>query len=138
MEEWAEKERGQKKLSERMMRLGGVFVAYVFFYGLLFYGITVLSQKGYQFFYEVFGPTAVQEAPGEERVFQVQEKDTIKSVSKRLEEEGLIVDWKSFSMRMKLVLSNKQELQPGVYQLRTDMNYKEIINQLTVSEGITP
>lgn len=138
MAEWLGEEKEQKRVSRQMLHLGGTFVAYVFFYGLLFYGIVILSHKGYQFFYEVFGPTVVQEAPGEERVFQVQEGDTVKSISKRLEEEGVIVNWKSFSLRMKLVLSSQQELQPGVYQLRTDMDYKQIMNQLTVSEGITP
>lgn len=115
----------------KMFRLVGIAAVYVIVYALLLYGIITLCQRGYRFCYEVFGPTAVQEESGEERAFQVKQGDTMRSVSRRLKEEGLIVNKDSFYMRTKLTKSDKMELRPGVYLLRPDMDYEEIINRLT-------
>ena len=138
MAEQTEKQREHKIISGKAVHFAGIVAAYLVFYGVLFYAVVFLCRQGYSFCYEVFGPTAVQEAPGREITFQVREGDTIQSLSKRLNEEGLVVSRKSFYLRMKLTVSDKQEFRPGVYPLRTDMEYTEIINQLTVSEGITP
>lgn len=137
----AEQTEGEEEygiLSGKVARLTGMTATYVVFYGLLLCFVIFLCQQGYRFCYEVFGPTVVRNAPGEEIVFQVKEEDTLQSISERLKEEGLIVSRKSFYLRIKLMVSDKQELRPGVYKLRTDMDYTEIINELTVSEGITP
>lgn len=115
----------------KMFRLVGTAVLYVAIYTLLLYVIITLCQKGYRFCYEIFGPTAVQEDAGVEKAFQVGREDTMQSVSQRLEEEGLIVNKDSFYMRIKLMETNRQELRPGVYLLRPDMDYEEIINRLT-------
>lgn len=138
MAEQTKRKKMQKKISMKMIRLAGNAMVYLAIYGLLFFGVVSLCQKGYRFCYEIFGPTVLEESSGEEKAFQVKEEDTMKSVSERLEKEGLIVSHNSFYLCSKLMDSHNQELRPGIYLLRTDMDYGEIIDQLTVSEGITP
>ncbi|MBO5483939.1 MAG: endolytic transglycosylase MltG [Lachnospiraceae bacterium] len=125
------------RISVKMLKSVGIAVVYVVSFMLLLYGVIALCQKGYAFCYEIFGSVAVQEAPGREIAFQVEAADSIKSVSEKLEKKGLIVNRYSFMIRTKLMDSEKIILRPGIYLLNTSMDYGEIINQLTVSEGTT-
>lgn len=118
--------------SVRMFRLGGITIAYVAVYVLLICAIVILCQKSHLFFYQVFGPASL----GEQReiTFQVDETDTMKNVSERLERQGLIAGQNSFQLYIKLMNIGKRQLKPGEYQLHSGMDYEEIINRLTVSQ----
>lgn len=122
----------------KMLQSLGRIVGLVLVYALLLVGTVQLCKKGYQFCYEVFGSVSVQEAPGKEIAFQVEASDTMKSVSKKLEEKGLIVNQHSFLIRIRLMGAEKKILHPGIYLLNTSMDYEDVINQLTVSERAEP
>lgn len=91
-------------------------------------------QGSYSFCYEVFGSVSVEEPPGQEKVFEVTESDTMFRVAKRLYHEDLIAGRFSFYVRTKLMDQNQIRLRPGSYVLNTGMDYEEIINKLTMSE----
>lgn len=110
--------------------------AYFIFYALLLFGIVQGGKAAYRFGYEVFGPVTVQKAPGENVSFMVRKEDTMSGVARHLEDSGLILDRRSFLARTRLMDPRMIELRPGYYVLNTSMQYDEIINQLTVSEGI--
>lgn len=110
--------------------------AYFIFYALLLFGIVQGGKAAYRFGYEVFGTVTVQKAPGENVSFMVRKEDTMSSVARHLEDSGLILDRRSFLARTRLMDPRMIELRPGYYVLNTSMQYDEIINQLTVSEGI--
>lgn len=127
-----EETKQHKGISVKVLRSVAVFGGYFCLYALLLYATVFICQKGYQFCYEIFGSVVAAEAPGEEIAFQVEATDTMKSVSKRLEKKGLVVNQYSFFMRTKLMDSKKVTLRPGIYLLNTHMDYEDIINQLTV------
>lgn len=51
----------------------------------------------------------------------------------KLQKQGLIVDKYSFYARTQLLEQDTVILRPGTYVLRTNMDYQEIIDILTVS-----
>ena len=110
--------------------------AYILFYSLLLFGVLEGGKAAYRYGYEVFGPVTVQKAPGENVSFMVRKEDTMTSVAKHLEDSGLILDRHSFLTRTRLMDPEMIVLRPGYYVLNTSMQYDDIINQLTVSEGI--
>ncbi len=96
---------------------------------LVFFAMMRCCQAGYQFCYEIFGPVSVGEKPGDKKVFRVGRSDTMYSVSKRLSEEGLIVNPYSFYVRT--VLMERAKPSPGLYLLNTSMDYGDILDTLT-------
>ncbi len=130
---------GKKKdtKSYRLARRTGVLLGYIVVYMLLFWITIIGCRKAYSFCYEVFGSVAIQEEPGSDISFQVEAADTIESVSRRLEEEHLIVNRYSFRARVHLLNESDNTLKPGIYVLNNSMNYQEIIDQIMVTEGIT-
>lgn len=107
-------------------------------YAVLFAGIVFLCHHGYRFCYDVFGPVTSESAPGSDLLFEVQAEDTMKTISKRLEAEGIILENGSFYLKAELMDCAKMTLQAGTYELNTNMTYEEIINQLMAGEGTEP
>ncbi len=100
---------------------------------LIVAGCALLCRASYRFGYEVFGSVSMEEKPGQDRQFVVEEEDTMYQVAQRLEEKKLIADRFSFYMRTEMMSSSQTKLRPGKYMLNTSMDYQDIINELTVS-----
>lgn len=100
---------------------------------LVVYTIGQICIRGYHFCYEIFGSVVVEDAPGSDREFVVDYGETMYEVSERLEEDGLIVNRYSFYLRTQFMEEEDVVLKPGSYVLNTSMDYKEIIDQLTVA-----
>lgn len=105
----------------------------IIFYLLVFVGISRMSNYVYGFSYQVFGNVSVQEAPGFDVDFVVNDGETIMQVADRLEHGKLIVNKYSFYIRAQLNSTGKggQSIKPGSYELNTSMNYEEILNVIT-------
>ena len=54
---------------------------------LIYEGVT----QGFQFGYEIFYASSVEEAPGHDKNFTVESGETVRAVGKDLEEEGLTI-----------------------------------------------
>ena len=65
--------------------------------------------------------------------FQVETNRSMYEVADKLQKQGLIVDKYSFYARTQLLEQDTVILRPGTYVLRTNMDYQEIIDILTVS-----
>ncbi|MFG6395293.1 MAG: endolytic transglycosylase MltG [Lachnospiraceae bacterium] len=98
------------------------------------YSTFYLCLQGYNFCYGIYGPVVVEEAPGQDIVFEVRDGDSMADVSKRLMDEGIISDKYAFYIRTKLMDTDKTILKAGVYTLNTSMDYGTIINQITFKE----
>jgi len=98
------------------------------------YGTFYICQRAYNFCYGISGPVVKEEAPGQDIIFEVRGMDSMSSVAKRLEEEGIITDRYAFYIRTKLMDANKTILKAGVYTLNTSMDYGTIISQITFKE----
>lgn len=111
------------------------FIANVLFMILVIYGVFQICGASYHFCYEIFGPVVMEDAPGRDHYFHVAEGETMFQVAERLEEEQLIASKYSFYIRTELMDQKEVRLRPGNYVLNTSMDYEEIINDLTTSEG---
>ncbi len=101
---------------------------------LVLYGTFYTCHKGYNFCYGIFGPVVAEEAPGQDKIFEVKDGDGMPDVAKRLEDEGIITDRYAFYIRTRLMDADKTILKAGVYTLNTSMDYATIINQVTFKE----
>lgn len=100
---------------------------------LILYGVSRVCICGYHFCYAVFGTVTVDQGKGREKVFQVETNRSMYEVADKLQKQGLIVDKYSFYARTQLLEQDTVILRPGTYVLRTNMDYQEIIDILTVS-----
>lgn len=75
----------------------------------------------------------VDQGKGQEKIFQVETNRSMYEVADKLQKQGLIVDKYSFYARTQLLEQDTVILAPGTYVLRTNMDYQEIIDILTVS-----
>ena len=100
---------------------------------LILYGVSRVCICGYHFCYAVFGTVSVDQGKGQEKVFQVETNRSMYEVADKLQKQGLIVDKYSFYARTQLLEQDTVILRPGTYVLRTNMDYQEIIDILTVS-----
>ena len=100
---------------------------------LILYGVSRVCICGYHFCYAVFGTVTVDQGKGQEKIFQVETNRSMYEVADKLQKQGLIVDKYSFYARTQLLEQDTVILRPGTYVLRTNMDYQEIIDILTVS-----
>ncbi len=114
------------------VKIASSLCLYMVVYGLVIYFVLQGCYKSYVFCYQIFGSVGMQN-PGEDVQFQVEEGDTMRSLSKKLEDKGLIKDSLSFYIRTQIMDEQQTKLRAGTYILNTHMDYEEIINQLTVS-----
>ena len=106
-------------------------ILYILIYGILIFGIVTLANKGYEFAYQIYGDVSVEKEATLSREIEVVAGDNALSVASKLYDEGLIVDKYSFIIRMKL---SGEVIQPNKYTISNDMNYKEIIDEITMIE----
>ncbi len=124
----------EKTVVVQLLHRSAILIMEMMLVGLVCYAIWNCCQAGYRFCYETFGSVAVSETPGENRMFQVREGDTMYQVAKRLAKEDLIVGRFSFYARTTLMEREQIRLRPGSYVLNTSMDYQEIIDRLTISD----
>lgn len=107
----------------------------VIFYMLVIIAISKMCSVTYDFMYQIFGEVSVQEAPGTDIEFTINEGESTMSVASRMEYGKLIVNKYSFYIRVKLDTIGSG-IMPGTYELNTSMSYGEILNKITdYSEG---
>ncbi len=102
----------------------------IIFYAVVLFGLVKVCQAGYGFSYEIFGDVTVTEAPGASVTFSILEGESTMSVSKRLEDQGLIVNRYSFFARAKLSENSRAKIRPGEYKINTGMSYSAILNKI--------
>jgi UPF0755 protein len=103
-------------------------VLYVICYGLIIFSIVTIANKAYEFAYQVYGDVAVENKATKTKEVEIVPGDSIFNIANKLYNEGLIVNKYSFIVRMKL---SDEVVQQGKYKISNDMNYKEIISEIT-------
>lgn len=96
---------------------------------LLFYALVIFllyegGTRGYHLGHEIFSPTAVSPAPGQDRQVVIGEGEGVSEVAARLQREGLIEDRLIFAIQARIY---EYEIYPGTYTLNTSMDSKEIL-----------
>ena len=106
----------------------------IIFYMLVVIAIMKAGKFSYDFMYQIFGDVSVQEAPGTDLEFEVNdENESLMSVASRLEYSKLIVNKYSFFIRAKLDSSGISGacIKTGTFELNTSMNYADILSVIT-------
>lgn len=106
----------------------------IIFYMLVVIAIMKAGKFSYDFMYQIFGDVSVQEAPGTDLEFEVNdENESLMSVASRLEYSELIVNKYSFFIRAKLDSSgiSGAYIKTGTFELNTSMNYADILSVIT-------
>ena len=106
----------------------------IIFYMLVVIAIMKAGKFSYDFMYQIFGDVSVQEAPGTDLEFEVNdENESLMSVASRLEYSKLIVNKYSFFIRAKLDSSgiSGAYIKTGTFELKTSMNYADILSVIT-------
>lgn len=107
----------------------------VLFYMLVIFILVRFSVMAYELSYQVFGNITVQEAPGINKVIDIDEGTSSFEIADMLEKKGIIVNKYSFFIRTKITISKKRPIMPGTYTLNTSMPYETIIDILTGMES---
>lgn len=109
----------------------------VIFYMLVIIAISKMCSVTFDFMYQIFGEVSVQEAPGTDVEFTINEGESTMSVASRMEYGKLIRNKYSFYIRVKLDTQDAG-IMPGTYELNTSMSYGEILDIITdYSEGVS-
>ncbi len=103
-------------------------VLYVVCYGVVIFAIVAVANKSYDLAYQIYGDVSVAKNATKTKEIEVLPGDNALTVADKLYKEGLIVDKYSYMIRMKL---SNEVIQPGTYKISNDMNYKEIIREIT-------
>lgn len=99
------------------VRVGIAVVAAMFIYKAVLYC--------YDFGYRIFNEPAMNNGTGRLVTVSVEEDMSPKDLGMLMEEKGLSRDWKLFALQY-LCSEYKDEVQPGVYQLNTNMTAEEM------------
>jgi len=104
------------------------------FYLLMAFLIVRLSLYAKDFCYQVFGNVSMSTVEdSSDREIVIEAGDSTLDIAKRLEREGLIANSWSFYVKVKI---NKYNIMPGSYELKTCMNYNEILDVISVSTEV--
>lgn len=127
-----------KVSTRRMLGATKVFMGILLsgiFYLLVVIGISKACDIVYDFSYQVFGEVRVQEAPGADVEFVINDNESVMQIASRLERAKLAVNRYSFYIRAKLAASGKggESIKPGSYELNTSMTYGEVLSIITGS-----
>ena len=87
---------------------------------LLYIGIT----QGYSFGHAIFSGEGVENAPGRDYTFVIEEGDSVSKVADGLKELGLIEDTLVFRIQQVIY---KYNIYPGTYTLNTSMSSREML-----------
>lgn len=100
----------------------------VVFYVLVIMLIVTVSKKGYEFTYQIYGPVSVDQEPGRDILFQINEGESSIQIARKLELYKIVKDQNAFFLKTKL---EKVNIMPGTYELNSSMRYKEILSIIT-------
>ena len=117
------------RVTGAIIGISGKLIFYALVVLLLYEGIT----KGYAFGYEIFHSTAMAEAPGIDKVVQIEDGDSLMDVAKELDSKGLIKNEYAFliqSMFYEYGKAGEYEIIPGTFTLNNSMTAKEIIIEI--------
>ncbi len=84
------------------------------------------ATQAYEFGYRVFADQPMSVSGGRTITVSVGETDSVKEIAQMLEERGLIEDAKLFIVQ-ELLSAYHGKLQPGIYDLSTDMTAGEML-----------
>ncbi len=100
----------------------------IIFYILVVFLIINFSKSAYAFAYQVYGPVALEEAPGREVVFQIKKGDSKMDIATKLETYRVIENKYPFYLKTKLT---EYVIMPGTYVINSAMTYEEILTVIT-------
>ncbi len=100
----------------------------IFFYIFVIFIIYRASIFVYDFCYQVFGDTVVDEAPGVNVEIVIPDGTSTMELASKLEMNRLIKNRYSFYIKVKLL---GYKILAGTYHLNTSMTYDEIIDTIT-------
>jgi UPF0755 protein len=100
----------------------------IFFYIIIVILIINVSKMAYDFTYQLFGPVAMEQAPGTDIIIEINKGDTSMNVASKLEMKLAIRNKYAFWLKTKL---QKSVLMPGTYEVNTSMTYSEILAVIT-------
>ncbi len=100
----------------------------IIFYILVVFLIINFSKSAYAFAYQVYGPVALEEAPGREVVFQIKKGDSKMDIATKLETYRVIENKYPFFLKTKLT---EYVIMPGTYVINSAMTYEEILAVIT-------
>lgn len=116
---------------------GGVFrfALNVLFYIIVIMCVITLSEKVYDFSYQVFGDVRMDEEDGREVKIRIVSGESTMTVARKLEQNKIIVDNMTFYLKAKL---SKVDIMPGTYIVSSSMTYDEIFEVLSdVNNSLT-
>ncbi|MEW4413002.1 hypothetical protein [Clostridium sp. AN503] len=113
------------KITGTIIGISGKLILYALVILLLAEGIT----RGYAFGHEIFYATAMEEAPGRDKVLTVPKGQKESETIHTLKDLGLIDNELAIQIQMKFY---EYEIYPGTYTLNTSMTSKEILQALNV------
>jgi UPF0755 protein len=104
---------------------------------LIFYAVVVLllvegCTRGYAFGHAIFYPTAMEAAPGTDKVVTITDGQSAGDVASILRNRGLIDSELIFQIQKRFY---EYEFHPGTYELNTSMTSKEILQALNEGTG---
>ena len=98
------------------------------FYCIVVFIIVKACSLAYNFSYQLFGDVRVDQTNPIERQLVIEKDESTMSVASKLELYNIIKDKYSFYVRAKLTDEN---ILPGTYVVRSDMNYDMIFDVIT-------
>lgn len=107
-----------------------IFILNVIIYGLVILGIVYACKGTYSFAHEVFGDVMAEDPPGRDIVFTIKDFEDPLTISRNLEEYGIVSNAYSFYIRFKLSLGDNIVVVAGDHNLNTNMTYEEILNEI--------
>jgi UPF0755 protein len=104
---------------------------------LIFYAVVVLllvegCTRGYAFGHAIFCPTAMEAAPGTDKVVTITDGQSTGDIASMLRNRGLIDSELILQIQKRFY---EYEFHPGTYELNTSMTSKEILQALNEGTG---
>jgi UPF0755 protein len=100
----------------------------IVFYILVVILIINVSKYAYVFTYQLYGPDAVDPAPGRDIIVQIKKGESSMDIASKLALTHTIENKYSFYMKTKL---QNFSIMPGTYEINSSMTYSEILAIIT-------
>ncbi len=106
------------------------------FYILVAVAIMRACSMAYDFSYQIFGDVVVDEPPGTDVDFTIEENESLGSIAARLEQNRLVVNRYTFFVRARIstIGEGGKKIVPGEFNLNTSMTYTEILDTFSPAE----
>jgi UPF0755 protein len=112
------------------MRIMLLAIVYLILLTLAILAIVQVGRASYQMSYQIFGDVVVEEPPGQNITFKIEENESVWNVAERLENETLIVNKYTFYVRLMVESNQDLTLESGDYILNNSMTYSEILGRI--------